>query len=90
MTSRDFCFWLQGFFELNEEPAAEISAKQAETIKRHLALVFKHEIDPAMGDAVHQAKLDETHAEPAASPDANPVKQPWQRPQVPDRPVMRC
>jgi len=61
MTSRDFCYWLQGFFELNEDPAAELSAKQVEMIRRHLAMVFLHEIDPAMGGPAHQAKLSEAH-----------------------------
>jgi len=60
MTSRDFVYWLQGYFEL-EEPK-EIGEKQTEAIKRHLALVFKHEIDPSMSDdpKVQQA-LNEVH-----------------------------
>lgn len=87
MTSRDFCYWLQGFFELNEEPSAELSAKQADMIKRHLSLVFKHEIDPAMGDAEHQQKLNETHG--TAQPfDAS--KPAWQRPPLPDGTLIRC
>lgn len=59
MTSRDFCFWLQGFFELSK--ATTLDAKQTDLVRRHLALVFKHEIDPAMGDAQHQADLNQTH-----------------------------
>jgi hypothetical protein len=43
--AENFCFWLQGFFELNGG-AASITPEQAEQIKTHLALVFKH--DPAM------------------------------------------
>ena len=45
MNSIDFCYWLQGYFELQEgdEP---LTAKQIEVLKNHLALVFKHEIDP--------------------------------------------
>jgi hypothetical protein len=45
MQSRDFCFWLQGFFELSGDPAA-ISADQTAIISRHLELVFRHEITP--------------------------------------------
>lgn len=45
MTSRDFCYWLQGFFEIGGIEA--LTAKQTEIVQRHLALVFKHEIDPA-------------------------------------------
>ena len=45
MNSIDFCYWLQGYFELQEgdEP---LTAKQIEVLKNHLSLVFKHEIDP--------------------------------------------
>lgn len=59
MTSRDFCFWLQGFFELTAETG--MSKEQAEMVQRHLALVFTHEIDPSMGGAAHQTKLDAVH-----------------------------
>ncbi len=59
MTSRDFCFWLQGMFELGQPTALNESTTAA--IKAHLALVFVHEIDPSMGPPAHQAKLDEVH-----------------------------
>ncbi len=59
MTSRDFAYWLQGLFELKEPKA--LNAKQTAEIKRHLALVFKHEIDPSMGDKKHQDALDAIH-----------------------------
>jgi hypothetical protein len=45
MTSRDFCYWLQGFFEI--ATPSEITAAQVDTIKSHLAMVFFHEIDPS-------------------------------------------
>jgi hypothetical protein len=48
MTSRDFCYWLQGHFELANPQ--ELSARETALIKQHLALVFKHEIDPSMPD----------------------------------------
>lgn len=44
MNSIDFCFWLQGHFEISE--AEELTPKQVEIIKNHLHLVFRHEIDP--------------------------------------------
>ncbi len=44
MNTIDFCFWLQGYFEIGGNN--EISKEQADIIKNHLALVFKHEIDP--------------------------------------------
>lgn len=49
MTSRDFCFWLQGFFELTESNTA-LTEEQIQTIKNHLKLVFLHEIDPSYSD----------------------------------------
>jgi hypothetical protein len=67
MTSRDFCFWLQGFLELGaaETPGvntmAGLNGFQVECVKRHLALVFKHEIDPSMGPPKQQAALDGIH-----------------------------
>lgn len=61
MTSRDFCFWLQGYFELGDEPRDTLNTKQVEIIRRHLALVFVHEINPSMGPPEHQAKLNEVH-----------------------------
>jgi hypothetical protein len=44
MNTIDFCYWLQGHFELN--PNTPITPEQTELIKNHLHLVFKHEIDP--------------------------------------------
>ena len=62
MRSRDFCYWLQGFFEL-EEPT-ELKPYQTNMIRKHLALVFKHEIDPEMGDEKHQKELNKIHNNP--------------------------
>ena len=49
MTSNQFVFWLQGFFELSNsnEP---LTVDQVKTIKNHLKLVFLHEIDPSYSD----------------------------------------
>ena len=44
MNSIDFCFWLQGYFEISE--ATELTSKQTQVVKDHLHLAFKHEIDP--------------------------------------------
>lgn len=62
MTSRDFCYWLQGLFELTEVDRTGISSKQAEIIQRHLAMVFKHEIDPSAGDGKTQEALNAIHS----------------------------
>lgn len=38
MTERDFCYWLQGFIELNGADA--LSEKQVKIIQEHLHLVL--------------------------------------------------
>lgn len=75
MTSRDFCFWLQGFFELRA-PSQDtgLSLEQSQTVQRHLALVFAHEIDPSMGPPKAQQALNAIHGHPPG----------------PGGPVMRC
>ena len=72
MKSRDFCYWLQGYFELHgnrpvrPEPHDDmaLSGYQVEMIRKHLALVFKHDIDPSAGSAAHQEELNEIHGKP--------------------------
>lgn len=59
MTSRDFCYWLQGCLEVGQ--LKELDEKQTEIVKRHLNMVFKHEIDPSMGDEAHQEELRQIH-----------------------------
>ncbi len=60
MTSRDFCYWLQGKLEIDGQPLA-LTAEQVGVIQKHLALVFKHEIDPSYGDEKQQKLLNEIH-----------------------------
>lgn len=60
MISRDFCFWLQGHLELTSDTA--MSADKVAKVKAHLALVFKHEIDPSMGSPNVQAALSAIHS----------------------------
>lgn len=43
MTPEQFCYWLQGFFEI-AKPSA-LSPKEVEIIRNHLDLVFKHVLD---------------------------------------------
>lgn len=79
MTSRDFCYWLQGYFEITAIRAGKFEGNIGEDeiacIRNHLAMVFKHEIDPSMGDAAHQAALSHAHQ------GGDPVKPPpFQRP----------
>lgn len=68
MTSRDFCYWLQGYFELlsHDDPNTVdyLDHKQVDTMRKHLSMVFKHEIDPSFGDEQHQATLSSLHHKP--------------------------
>ena len=59
MKAQEFCYWLQGCFELTGPKS--LSRKQVDVIQRHLALVFKHDIDPSQGSAEHQAELNKIH-----------------------------
>ena len=61
MTSRDFCYWLQGKLEIDGEPMA-LSKEQVTIIQKHLNLVFKHEIDPSYGSDAHLEELNKIHA----------------------------
>lgn len=70
MTSRDFCYWLQGFFEIDgankpENTMNGLTNHQVNMIRRHLHMVFKHEIDPSMGPPEHQKVLNEVHDPPS-------------------------
>lgn len=66
MTSRDFCYWLQGYFEIinagTENPDAPLWLDEGEAacIQKHLAMVFLHEIDPSFPKA-QQKPLDFLH-----------------------------
>ena len=59
MTSRDFCYWLQGFLEISE--VSKMTPKQLQVVKNHLAMVFKREIDPSHGDKTMQEELSKLH-----------------------------
>lgn len=65
MLARDFCYWLQGYFEIQSKYAPDaqtpLTAEQVECIKRHLNLVFIHDIDPSAGGPEEQAKLNAIH-----------------------------
>ncbi|PPC85931.1 MAG: hypothetical protein CTY37_07150 [Methylotenera sp.] len=58
MKSVEFCYWLQGMFELSEPK--ELSAEQTDLIKKHLAMVFVHEIDKSYPKE-QQVKLNNLH-----------------------------
>lgn len=63
MKSVEFCYWLQGLFELGQP--VSLDAEQTASVKAHLAMVFVHEIDPSYPpaqkpalDAAHNGHLD--------------------------------
>lgn len=43
MKATEFCYWLQGMFELTE--VKSLDEQQTDLIRRHLAMAFKHDID---------------------------------------------
>ena len=48
MKASEFCYWLQGYFELAKNGSFKtdgLNQQQVEMIERHLVLVFKHDID---------------------------------------------
>jgi len=59
MTTTNFAYWLQGFFEVAKPE--EITPEQLKMIKAHLRLVFRDDIDPKMGDEKHQQLLTSLH-----------------------------
>jgi hypothetical protein len=91
MTSRDFCYWLQGYFELRNGKGSGWSTEQAAMVEKHLALVFKHEIDPSAGPPEHQKELDAIHHPEAKPPVKDPLAHARPRPDAdPFGPMIRC
>ena len=73
MNAVDFCFWLQGYFELNV--VTEINKHQAGVIQKHLTLVFEHQIDPLRESEVEVSKdaLDAIHGGLESSAENDPL-----------------
>lgn len=92
MKMENFCYWLQGFFELKQDAhKVGFTPEQAAMIEKHLAMVFVHDIDPKAGSPEEQEKLNKIHdgikkatelAQHALEKAANPPRRP--------PPVMRC
>jgi hypothetical protein len=59
MTARDFCYWLQGIFEVHK--VTTLDESQIEIIKNHLNLVFVHDIDTPDPTGKLQAAHDGKH-----------------------------
>lgn len=56
MTSRDFAYWLQGFYEISNPEI--INKEQTQMIKKHLSLVLMQEIIPSTSNKEHQEKTN--------------------------------
>jgi hypothetical protein len=62
MKAVEFCYWLQGYFELFNRGNAGLNREQIGQVKAHLALVFKHDIDPSYSvDPKTQADMQKIH-----------------------------
>ena len=66
MKAEQFCFWLQGYFEIGENTEG-LNTRQVQIIRNHLNMVFQYDIDPKMPDptgvlgAMHEGKYDPLH-----------------------------
>ncbi len=76
MTPENFCYWLRGYFELNELSTThncleQLSLQQVNVIKDHLNLVFKKETPERKIcldlNSKNLAKNPAPHAAPATS-----------------------
>lgn len=92
MKASEFCYWLQGYFEITDAGDRDVSGltnDQLTCVRRHLSLVFLHDIDPKAGDAAHQQKLNEAHSPTALPPPKPPLAGPF-HPQTGDGVTYRC
>ena len=91
MTSRDFCYWLQGFFEVREASGGYspgLNSAQEEMIRKHLAMVFIHEIDPSFGK--DNDALNAAHFPPAEKPSPSKPPSSGSNTSGSGNPVIRC
>lgn len=55
MKAHEFCYWLQGCFELGN--ISNLSEQQVQVIKNHLNMVFLHDIDTKYPETKELTKL---------------------------------
>lgn len=60
MKAVEFCYWLQGCFEISN-PIGGLSPEQVDIIQKHLNMVFIHEIDKSY-PPLQQKALNEAHS----------------------------
>lgn len=56
MESKSFVYWLQGYFEISGSKEG-LKKEQVDVIKKHLNMVFFHEIDPSYKDSSELSKI---------------------------------
>lgn len=59
MNSVDFCYWLQGYFEVSD--VEQLGLRETKIVKDHLNLVFLHEIDPMREEESNATKEELNH-----------------------------
>jgi hypothetical protein len=69
MQTRDFCFWLQGLFEVAKPET--LSKEQVDLIRVHLDLVFQHDAGIKKAEMAHPLPAAPAQVPPpsAGSPD---------------------
>jgi len=66
MKSVEFCYWLQGMFELANPKT--LDENQTELIRRHLAMAFQHDIDKKVSPEDSQILNNLHHGNPPNMP----------------------
>lgn len=62
MKASEFCYWLQGYFEISKDDA--ITKEKVDIIKNHLSMVFVHDLDPKQQkELAASLKISEKDAE---------------------------
>lgn len=79
MKAVEFCYWLQGVFEVAD--LRSLDEKQTDLVKRHLNMVFVHDIDPSYPEG-QQKTLNAIHSSPNSHLTPGP--------QIPGGPIARC
>lgn len=69
MQTRDFCFWLQGIFEVGK--VTTMDAEQVALVRQHLDLVFQH--DPSITGVEHGPVMEDNGTAKPASVLDNPA-----------------
>lgn len=87
MKSTEFCYWLQGWFELNDtiDHREGATKETLDVIRKHLDMVFYHEIDKNY-PSEEQSNLNAIHQ----GIDLNPLSNVIGPVQGKDGELMRC